>query len=124
MGVLLVVVISLLLLFWRMLGERAAKLRMRENVNTLRKTTKDLLSAGKESETALEEALQWKLDVLKKTVRLKYRVSEKEQKTHQPLFDSLDKILFAKNTKTPGLDIRQTVEHLHPGIRLFIRQQY
>ena len=124
MGVLLVVVISLLFLFWRMLGEKAATLRIQENVNTLRKTTRDLLSAGKESETALEEALQWKLDVLKKTVRLKYRMSEKEQKTHQSLIDILDKILFAKSTKTPGLDIRQTVEHLNPGIRLFIRQQY
>ena len=127
MGVLLVVAIAFLFLFWRMLKERTAKLRMQENVNTLRETTKDLLSAGEENrlkEIALKETLQWKLDVLKKTVQLKYKMSEKEQETHQPLFDNLDKILFDKNTKTPWMDIRQTVEHLNPGLRLFIRQQY
>ena len=124
MGVLLVVAIAFLFLFWRMLREKAANLRIQENVNTLRKTTRDLLSAGKESETALEEALHWKLDVLKNTMHLRYMMSEREQKTYQPLFDSLDKILFDQNTKTPWMDIRQTVEHLNPSLRLFIRQQY
>lgn len=127
MGVLLVVVVSLLFLFWRMLKERAAKLRMQENVNTLRATTIDLLSVEEESrlkEKVLKETLQWKLDVLKNTMHLRYMMSEREQKTYQPLFDSLDKILFDQNTKTPGMDIRQTVEHLNPSLRLFIRQQY
>lgn len=127
MGVLLVVVVSLLFLFWRMLKERAAKLRMQENVNTLRATTIDLLSVEEESrlkEKVLKETLQWKLDVLKNTIHLRYMMSEREQKTYQPLFDSLDKILFDQNTKTPGMDIRQTVEHLNPSLRLFIRQQY
>lgn len=127
MGVLLVVVVSLLFLFWRMLKERAAKLRMQENVNTLRATTIDLLSVEEESrlkEKVLKETLQWKLDVLKNTMHLRYMMSEREQKTYQPLFDSLDKILFDQNTKTPWMDIRQTVEHLNPSLRLFIRQQY
>jgi tetratricopeptide (TPR) repeat protein len=127
MGVLLVVVVSLLFLFWRMLKERAAKLRMQENVNTLHATTIDLLSVEEESrlkEKVLKETLQWKLDVLKNTMHLRYMMSEREQKTYQPLFDSLDKILFDQNTKTPGMDIRQTVEHLNPSLRLFIRQQY
>ncbi|NLU30880.1 MAG: tetratricopeptide repeat protein [Bacteroidales bacterium] len=127
MGVLLVVVVSLLFLFWRMLKERAAKLRMQENVNMLRATTIDLLSVEEESrlkEKVLKETLQWKLDVLKNTMHLRYMMSEREQKTYQPLFDSLDKILFDQNTKTPGMDIRQTVEHLNPSLRLFIRQQY
>jgi tetratricopeptide (TPR) repeat protein len=127
MGVLLVVVVSLLFLFWRMLKERAAKLRMQENVNTLHATTIDLLSVEEESrlkEKVLKETLQWKLDVLKNTMHLRYMMSEREQKTYQPLFDSLDKILFDQNTKTPWMDIRQTVEHLNPSLRLFIRQQY
>ena len=127
MGVLLVVVVSLLFLFWRMLKERAAKLRMQENVNMLRATTIDLLSVEEESrlkEKVLKETLQWKLDVLKNTMHLRYMMSEREQKTYQPLFDSLDKILFDQNTKTPWMDIRQTVEHLNPSLRLFIRQQY
>ncbi|MEA5062108.1 MAG: hypothetical protein VB074_12380 [Proteiniphilum sp.] len=124
MGVLLVVAIAFLFLFWRMLKERSAKLRMQENVNTLHETTKDLLSAKRLKETILKETLQWKLDVLKDIIQLKYMMSEKEQKTYQPLFDNLDEILFDENTKTPWMDIRQTVEYLNPPLRLFIRQQY
>lgn len=127
MGVLLVAAIVLLFLFWRILKEKAAKLRMQENLNTLLATTKDLLSAEKDSrsrERILREALLWKLDVLKNMMQLKYMMNERERKTHQPLFNSLDKILFDQNTKTPWMDIQQTVEHLNPGLQLFISQQY
>ncbi|HHX69984.1 MAG TPA: hypothetical protein GX708_18300, partial [Gallicola sp.] len=127
MGVLLVAAISLLILFWRMLKEREAKLRMQENVITLRETTKDLLFADNEArrrETTLKEMLQWKLDVLKKTVQLKYLMSEKDLEKHQPLLDNMDNILFDKNLKTPWVNIHQTVEQLNPGIQNLISNKY
>lgn len=68
--------------------------------------------------------LQWKLDVLKKTVQLKYLMSEKDLKKHQPLLDNLENILFDKNLRTPWVDIHQTVEHLNPGIQNLISNKY
>lgn len=125
-GILLVVAIAFLFVFRKMIKERTAKIKMQNNVLTLHATNKDLLKAEKDNlskETLLKESLQWKLDILKKMVQLKYTMNEKDQKRHQMLFDKLTKILFNNNSKTPWKEIIQVVEDIYPETLHFINQQ-
>ncbi len=78
-----------------MLEEKKAKLKMRENIDVLRETTKDLLGTQylDQGETTMAyHLLKWKFDVMKKTFLLKCNMTEKMRKENEILLGFLKKL--------------------------------
>ena len=127
MGVVLVAAIALLLVLGRMLREKNAKLRMMKNMDVLRKTTRDLLvfqDINYQKSQESRNLFQWKFDVMKETLQLKYGMSEKMRKENQILLDLFDKIVFARQPGTPLSEFLFVIENLSPGLPVFLREQY
>lgn len=127
MGVVLVVAIALLLVLGRMLREKNAKLRIMKNMDVLRKTTRDLLVSQDINYQKAQESrnlLQWKFDVIKEALQLKYGMSEKLRKENQILLDLFDKIVFTSEYRSPLSEFLSVIENLSPGLPVFLEEQY
>lgn len=81
--------VVLVLILVGMLSEKNAKLKMRENIDVLRETTKDLLDMqdlNQKKTMMAQELLQWKFEVIEKIFLLKLGMSEEIRKENKNLF--------------------------------------
>ncbi len=100
---------------------------MAGNIDTLRETTNDLLQANKDNHhntITVREMLQWKFDVMKETIQLKYQVPEKAREEHQIILDRFNKIVFDQNHEEPFTELLSMIDYCYPGLQALIEDRY
>lgn len=120
-------IIALFFILNRLLKEKNTKHKMAEKIDTLRKTTNDLLQANKDNHhntITIKEMQQWIFNVMKETIQLKYQVPEKAREEHQIILDRFNIIVFDQNHEEPFAELLSMIDYCYAGLQALIEDRY
>lgn len=107
--------------------QRNRLLSLQNAMQTLTKTAKDLRlqqEVTKDSSVQLREILLWKFNVQHKAALLKSELQHLERMDTKKAFARFDDIVYGKDNPSQWNTLVETIDAIHPGLSLFIRQSY
>jgi len=123
---LLVSLLSLFLLR-RIVIQKNRLISIKNAVQTLNKTAKDLQRRQKttnEKADQLRESLLWKFNVLHKSSLLKSELQQFDQMDTKHAIARFDEIVYGENHPSQWNTLVDTIDEMHPGLSSFTRSTY
>lgn len=119
--------LSAVVLLRQTMRQRNRLLSLQNAMQTLTKTANDLRQqqkVTKESSVQLREILLWKFNVQHKAALLKSELQHLERMDTKKAFARFDDIVYGKDNPSQWNTLVETIDAIHPGLSLFIRQNY
>lgn len=119
--------ILVIFLLRKLLWQKKRLLSLKETMEVLNKTAKDLQKKQKtqhKDDLQLREVLLWKFDVLHKVSLLKLELQHFERIDTRKALAMFEEIVYGKNNTSQWNILIETINEIHPGLSACMKQNY